>query len=261
MTTLLFTRCAEVCLQCPHRSGRGPCTIRRYGSRSAMNNSLTQNVLTLSFLSVVDLYRTERRDESKLVTIAGRLFHMPLRYTGWILIILLCGGVSGVTAAPPQYGDTVEGLRMNVSLDTSDPNKGDGLQVTIQNTGEKDVLLSLGWIVGYRAYVEEIFLELTTSDGKHPGVILTGVPPGVAGRVDPLVIPLLAGASYDIRISAAHYYIPESSETLPSFITRRAGSLRMKFQGKAATSYVSSLQGPSMISFWLGTLFSNEIRP
>lgn len=186
---------------------------------------------------------------------------MLLRHAGQILIVLLCSGFPGVTAEPPAYGDTVEGLRMNVSIDTSDTNNGDHLQVRIQNIGEKDVLLSLGWIIGYRAYVEEISLELTTSDGKHPGVVLTGVPAGVAGRVDPLVIPLLAGASYNIRISATHYYIPDSSETVASFIKRRAGSLRVKLQGKAAANYLSSLQGPSMISFWQGTLFSNEIRP
>ncbi len=103
---------------------------------------------------------------------------------------------------------------MSISVVSDDTGIGRQFQVTIQNVGGNDLLVPLGIINNTKAYADKLKLVLTTADGKHPRVILTGM------RLDALVVPLLSGASYTVRMPMDKYYVLDGSEKLEKFCSR-----------------------------------------
>jgi hypothetical protein len=164
-----------------------------------------------------------------------------------------------VTAADSvTWGPVVNGLRMSLSVVSGEPPSGRQLQVTIQNIGGNDLLVPLGIINNTKAYADKLKLVLTTPDGKHPRVIFTGMPGVISGRLDALVVPLLSGASYTVRMPMDKYYVLDGSEKLEKFCSHSC-QLQVEMETKRVVCSQYGYPNPNMLTCWQDTLPSNAI--
>jgi hypothetical protein len=131
-------------------------------------------------------------------------------------------------------------------------------QVTIQNAGEKDLLVPLGIINNTKAYADKLKLVLTTADGKHPRVIFTGIPGVISGRLGTLVVPLLSGASYTVRMPMDKYFVLDGSEKLAAFCSRSC-QIQVEMETKNVVCSPYGYPNPNMLTCWQDTLLSNAI--
>jgi hypothetical protein len=177
--------------------------------------------------------------------------------TAFTVLVL---AVFPVTAADPvAWGPAVNGLRMSISLFPDESGIGRQLQVTIQNVGGNDLFVPLGIINNTKAYADKLKLVLTTADGKHPHVIFTGMPGVISGRLDALVVPLLSGASYIVRMPMDKYYVLDASERLEKFCSRSC-ELQVELKTKNIVCSPYGYPNPNMLACWQDSLPSNAIR-
>ena len=95
-------------------------------------------------------------------------------------------GFSGGEAYSAEWGQPVNGLRMSVSID--DIRKGREIQVTLENTGDQNVLVPIGVVVG-KAHPVLLKLLVKTATGPTRRVIYTGLG-FIAGSAEPWNISL-----------------------------------------------------------------------
>ena len=176
------------------------------------------------------------------------------------VLTVLVLAVFPVTAADPvAWGPVVSGLRMSISVVPDDSGIGRQLQVTIQNVGGNDLLVPLGIINNTKAHADKLKLVLTTADGKHPRVIFTGMPGVISGRLDALLVPLLSGASYTVRMPMDKYYVLDGSEKLAVFCSRFCQT-QVEMETKNVVCSPYGYPNPNMLTCWQDTLLSNAIR-
>jgi hypothetical protein len=113
----------------------------------------------------------------------------------------------------------MNGLRMSISVIQDDSGIGRQLQVTIQNSGEKDLLVPLDY-QQYQGVCRQANGRAHDTGGKHPRVIFTGMPGVISGRLDALVVALPSGASYTVRMPMDKYCVLDGSEKLAVFCAR-----------------------------------------
>jgi len=123
-----------------------------------------------------------------------------------------------VAADALKWGPTVNELRMSVAL-SSDAAKHGEIRVTLQNLGDKDILVPLGMIVG-KPHPTLLKTTLKTPDGNTPRVIYTGIG-FVSGYAEAMTIGLRAGEAYTVSTPLDLYYVLDTSEKLVTFIGRR----------------------------------------
>ena len=75
-------------------------------------------------------------------------------------------------------------------------------RVELFNVGKEDLVLDLGMTAG-KQYPDAI--TLTDAKGRSWELELMG-PRGIAGRVDPMIVPLPVGAAYTILIDLRQYW-------------------------------------------------------
>jgi len=141
----------------------------------------------------------------------------PRCFVAGVAVLIAALPAVAADAAQP-WGPTVNGLRMSVAL-SNDATKGGEIRVTLQNPGDKDILVPLGITVG-KAHPTLLKITLKTPDGAPPRVIYTGVGV-VAGYAEAMTIGLSAGEAYTISTPVDLYYVLDSSEKLATFIGRR----------------------------------------
>ena len=173
--------------------------------------------------------------------------------------VLLSVVVPALATDPIAWGPAVNGLRMSLSVVSDEPAAGRHLQATIQNVGEMDLLVPLGIINNTKAYADRFKLVLTTPDGKHPRVIFTGMPGVISGRLDALVVTLLSGASYTVRMSMDKYYLLDGSEKLAAVCSRFC-QIQVSMETKNIVCSPYGYPNPNMLTCWQDTLPSNAIR-
>jgi hypothetical protein len=172
--------------------------------------------------------------------------------------VLVVTGFPVTAADPVAWGPTMNGLRMSISVIPDDSGIGRQLQVTIQNVGGNDLLVPLGIINNTKAYADKLKLVLTTPDGKHPQVIFTGMPGVISGRLDALVVPLLSGASYTVRMPMDKYYVLDGSEKVAAFCSRFC-QIQVEMKTKNVVCPPYGYLNPNMLTCWQDTLPSNAI--
>ena len=117
----------------------------------------------------------------------------------WVLIFLLSSLTTahkaGLTSEPES------GLQMTISrYETEDGLlKTPKFKVELRNAGKNDLILNLGIMLanGRKQYPNAIVLILTDQDGKSRRLELRD-PAVIAGRMDPLIVPLPVGSSYSL---------------------------------------------------------------
>lgn len=127
--------------------------------------------------------------------------------------IMLVSVIPAIAADPLKWGPADNGLRMAVALANLQ------IHVTLQNVGEKDVLVPVGMTVN-RAHPTSLRVHLKLPGGATPRVIYTGIG-FVAGYAEPMTVALHTRESHTISTPVSFYYVLDGSEKLAIFIKRR----------------------------------------
>jgi hypothetical protein len=135
-----------------------------------------------------------------------------------------------------------------------------GFRITLLNPGRKDLVLNIGMLLanGNKQYASAIELLLTDPRGKT-WKFPAGDPGSIAGRIDPFVLPLPAGASFTLPLNldddwAFRAVTADAKLTGPC-------TIKARYSGKGVSmsqAYLDS-KGVSLMPYWMGTVESNEV--
>src|SRR5277367_5583336 len=129
--------------------------------------------------------------------------------------LLLAGSSAALKPSPQTWGDPVNGLQMAISLDQAEgaQSKAPKFKVELHNAGESDLILNLGIMLanGKKQYPNAVVLTLIDAQGKSRQLDLRE-PFSVGGRLDPLVLPIPAGAAFYIPVDLDKYWAAASKE-------------------------------------------------
>ncbi len=131
-------------------------------------------------------------------------------------------------------------------------------RVALQNIGEKDLVLNLGIMLAngkeqYSTAVKLIFTDANSNTYEFHNNI--GRHPGIAGRLDPFVVPLAVGCTYVLRLDFDSYWLVPVGTSLPN------GQYRVTavFDGKFVDHTNLDMEGISLMPYWTGTIKSKEL--
>jgi hypothetical protein len=189
---------------------------------------------------------------------------LPKRHHGILWVVLFTSlPFCGVLAAPLKpipltWGDVVNGLQMTIYLDgTESPRmKVPKFRVELRNAGDSDLILNLGSMLanGKKQYPDAVFLTLTDAQGTSRRLDLIE-PAGIAGRLDPFVVPIPVDATFSIPVDLDKCFAAASNERdyklMPGTYSLKAG-----FIGKGVSHDFDLL----LASYWNGTVTSNQLR-
>jgi RNA polymerase sigma factor (sigma-70 family) len=147
------------------------------------------------------------------------------------------------------WGKAENGLRMGLSV--AGPHR---LAVVIENVGKDDAVVNLGIMLanGKRQFPTAIKLHLTDPDGKTRACEWPP-PPGIAGRVDPFVVPLPAGGQYTLALPLDTY----AAQLRP--LAQGRYRVAAEFTGEKVTRTNADSRGLALMPYWTGTLRSGEV--
>jgi hypothetical protein len=197
----------------------------------------------------------------------GPSMNLPERYQqnflGALLVCLvLLSGLS--TAWQPSlqvWGRALSGLQMTIYIDQAEStqSKVPKFKVELRNHGETDLVLNFGAMLGNgrKQYPSAVDLSLTDAQGKSRRLDL--LLPSVAGRLDPFVLPLPAGAAFSIPVVLDNYIVAEDVNYKP-----RPGTyfLEAQFTGRGVSQQEANLdvKGIALMPYWTSTVASNRVQ-
>ena len=172
--------------------------------------------------------------------------------------------LAGSLSAGPQFGAVNQELRMKVRLDLNDVGgkpKVPKFRVELQNAGQDDLILNLGIMLanGRKQYPKDIVLILTDSQGKARRFDLRG-PAFIAGRVDPLIVPLPVGSTFSIPVDLEEYWATASNEFAYK-LKPGAYFFEAQFSGGSLTQQEANLdvKGLALMPYSTGSINSNRL--
>jgi hypothetical protein len=157
--------------------------------------------------------------------------------------------VSQVRSDPP------EGLRLVVTY-----KEGTSVvNATLVNSGSQPLILNVGIMLanGRQQFADRIQLQLTTPARKLLHLHLLG-PAVVAGRVDPMIVPLPLGASYSLQLNLNEYCAPDEGVWKPD-LHRGAYTLRAEYTGVGVSRTNLDMSGISLMPYWTGRIQSEVL--
>jgi hypothetical protein len=178
------------------------------------------------------------------------------------MMFLRAAGEAQTSIRSDQQADNA-GLKMSVSVMASQKAKGTPLfNVTIENVGDKDVMLNLGMTLhnGEVHLPTEIRLFLTDVGGETKELLFSDKRTVVMiGRIDDYVVPLRVGSAYTLRLSLADYVylFGKTMEYRPLNLKPGAYHIRAGFTGKGAQFVNGDMEGIGLMNFWRGTVKSD----
>jgi len=136
-------------------------------------------------------------------------------------------------------------LRISIYPDRTESRKSkvQNFRVELSNEGRDDLILNLGSMIGNgrKQYASKIGLSLTDAGGKSRRLEL--MPAGiVGGRVDPMIVPLPAGATFSVLVDLEEYWDAESSE-FAGKLKPGSYSVEARFEGAAVSQREANLDG------------------
>jgi hypothetical protein len=187
--------------------------------------------------------------------------------TLWALIVclpLLCASSAALEPNPETPGEVVSGLQMTIQADQSQgvESKIPRFRVALRNAGDRDLILNLGVMLanGKKQYPNAVALTLTDAQGKSRRFDLRG-PAGVAGRLDPLVVPVPVGAVFSIPVDLDKYW-PAASREFEYKLKPGHYSLQAQFTGRGVSQQEANLdvKGIALMPYWMGTVTSDRLQ-
>jgi hypothetical protein len=181
-----------------------------------------------------------------------KVFTLPLSAI-LFLSIALSPSTRVISAAENQ---TVDCLQLLLVPDSTPPvaGKPPGFIVELRNTGKEDLVLNLGMMLANdrKQYPRAIVLILTDSEGKSR-IFDLREPFAIAGRLDPMVVPLPKGATFSLPIDLDNYWSAASKEFEYKF--KGSYSIEAKFMGEKVPAQQDLLLAP----YWIGEVTSNRL--
>lgn len=178
----------------------------------------------------------------------------------WLALVLTSFLGNGVTAmATEVWGKTGGGLQMSLSASSAHD-----ITVSLRNTSEQDKMLSIGMMLAPSVtkvvkgktknlatdqyqFPDAITLVVQDAAGKATELVIKG-PPGVAGTIEPMEVPLPRGAVYSFRTPLSEYVDPKTFGPLP----KGAVQITAKYVSKDSHSRTNRC-------YWTGSLKSNTV--
>jgi hypothetical protein len=183
----------------------------------------------------------------------------PLEKAAWLALLLASFLGNGVTAmAAEVWGKTDGGLQMSLSGSSTKD-----MTLSLRNTSKEDKMLSIGMMLAPSVptvvkgttkdlptaqyqFPDAITLVVQNAAGKATELVIKG-PPGVAGTVEPMEVPLPAGAVYSFRTPLTEYVDPKTFAPLPKGVVQ------------ITAKYVSKDSHSRTNRCWAGSLESNTV--
>ena len=159
------------------------------------------------------------------------------------------------TDAPYTWGTAKDGLRIGLAHVGLDSQSRPQFRVAIQNVGEKDLVLNLGMLLGNgkSQHTSALKLIVTYASGKSRELINEPGGGGIAGRMDPFIVPLPSGCSYVVRVDFDNYAFAPTTDSKPSILVRSETKITVIFEGKAIDDRNAAI--PAM-PYWTGSIQS-----
>jgi len=147
---------------------------------------------------------------------------------------------------------------LKISIVSLDAEQTGVFRVDLENTGDKDLVLNLGMMLGNGRTLIPDAISLILVDSKGESRELLFSDPFIAGRLDDYIVPLRAGSKYSLRLSLDDYWCAKTNEFK---ITLQAGEYRIYavLTAKGAQNVNSDMEGMQVMNFWTGTISSAPI--
>jgi hypothetical protein len=174
-------------------------------------------------------------------------------------VFLLAAGEAQTSIRPDLQASNAE-LRMSIiAITPREAKRVPAFRVTVENIGDKDVVLNLGMMLanGRVHLPTEIRLILTDSGGETKELHFSDKRyPGVTGRIDDYAVPLSVGSAYTLRLSLDNFWCPKTKEFR---LNLKPGVYRVRSEltGKGAQFVNGDMEGMKLMKFWKGTLQSD----
>ena len=179
---------------------------------------------------------------------------------------LIALAISSLPGAAPQAGTVgvpvhpSSELRLAIALLGTEAGEPAGTQfnVSIENVGESDVIVNLGFMLanGKVMFPEAVRLLLTDPQGRSRELqYFDRRYPGIAGRVDDFVVALRAGSAYSLRLSLDRYWAAATKEW-DLKLTPGRYQIEALCEGRGARSHNNDSPGIALLNFWKGTVRS-----
>jgi hypothetical protein len=174
-----------------------------------------------------------------------------------VFMILLVGHIPQASSQPSRELDVTMHLDATGHIQSDLPK----FRMELQNVGKRDLVLKLGITLsnGSKQYPDALVLMIIDPQGKARQFDLIG-PAGVAGRLDPLILPLPVGSTFSLPVDLGKYWAAQSKEFEYKF-QRGTYSIQTRFTGKAVTQQEANLdvKGIALMPYWTGTVTSNQL--
>ena len=161
--------------------------------------------------------------------------------------------------ADEVWGKTDGGLQMSLSASSAND-----MTLSLRNTSKQDKMLSIGKMLApsvatvvkgktqdlatdHYQFPDAITLVVQDVAGKATELVIKG-PPGVAGTVEPMEVPLPPGAVYLFQTPLSKYVDPKTFGPLP----KGAVQITAKYVSKDSHSRTNRC-------YWTGSLKSNAV--
>jgi hypothetical protein len=162
--------------------------------------------------------------------------------------------------APVDDAKVVGGLRIRLQLPKTQPGKKQPTEcaVTLENVGDFDLNVKLGFsLANGKSHHPDALSLIALAKGDKARMLVYAPLPGVAGRVDPYVVPMPAGSSYTLRCKFENYVDAATGDRVD--LTAKDYRIAAELTGEAIKHTNLDVQGLALISCWQGTARSNEI--
>lgn len=184
---------------------------------------------------------------------------------GLVASLLVLGGLSAALKPRAEtWGEAVRGLQMTIYLDQAEgvPPRVPKFRAELRNAAQNDLVVNLGMMLanGKMQYPNAVVLVLKDAQGKSRRLDLRE-PGAIAGRVDPFVLPVPAGATFSILVDLDKYWAAESKE-FDYKLKPGIYSLEAQFTGRSVSQQEANLdvKGIALMPYWTGTVASNQLR-
>lgn len=134
-------------------------------------------------------------------------------------------------------------------------------KVELRNAGKNDLILNLGIMLANdrKQYPNAIVLILTDQDGKSRRLELRD-PAVIAGRMDPLIVPLPVGSSYSLPVDLGQVLgsgFPGVRVQIKSWKLFSCDGI----SGRAVSTQSANLdvKGIALMPYWEGTVCVNQL--
>jgi len=180
-----------------------------------------------------------------------------------VLFLCLSPAFSIDSTFGTSWGKSVEPIRLGVKVAKNPPATTDEIFVYIENESKDQLaILNLGYIIGngISAFYSSLRMRAVNVQGESR--VFQYAPPlaAVAGRRDPMIIPLMGGAMYASRLDLKRFI---EDATGQQFSSLPSGRYRVVISLEATPVSKNEVNGAfdvALLKFWVGLLQTGEVE-